>query len=72
MSTHNMWVGLGKPRSGPIFLERNQAKYNYRWQIKKNKASEKDLITDKLKSELYYKSKTQFWKTWKNKFKVQN
>jgi len=26
INTHKLLVGLGKPRSGPIFLERNQAK----------------------------------------------
>jgi len=29
MSTHNVWLSLGKPRSGHIFAAHNQAKYNY-------------------------------------------
>jgi len=40
VDTHRLWVGSGKPRSGPVFLERNQAKYNYRFQIKKQKMTE--------------------------------
>jgi len=40
-STHNIWVNAGRPRSGPIFLVRNQAKYKYRLHIKNGKKKEK-------------------------------
>jgi len=51
-STDNNWVNAGRPRSGPIFLARNQAKYKYRLHIKNGKEKEKLLATDRLSSEL--------------------
>jgi len=49
---HNNWVNAGRPRSGLIFLARNQAKYKYRLHIKNDKKKEKLLVTDRLSSEL--------------------
>ena len=51
-STHLTWVTAGKPRSGPIFQNRNKAKYKYRLQIKENKANEKLVVTNKLQDKL--------------------
>jgi len=71
-STHNNVVNAGRPRSGPIFLARNQAKYKFRLHIKNCKEKEKLLVTDKLSSELCSKNPKSFWKTWKSKFKVKD
>ena len=70
--THNSWVTAGKPRNGPIFLARNQAKYNYRLQIKNGKNKSKTLVTDRLSSDLCSKNSKRFWKTWKSKFKIKD
>ena len=46
-SAHSIWINAGKPRRGPIFLNRNKAKYKYQMQIKENKAKEKLLTNNK-------------------------
>ena len=72
MCTHAAWVDAGKPRSGPIFQTRNQAKYKYRLEIKNNKNSEKLVISDKLQEDLCNKNSKGFWKTWKSKFNIKH
>jgi len=56
--THTAWTAAGKPRSGPIFLARNLAKYAYRLEIKTNRNKEKFLFSNSLQSNLC--SKKQF------------
>ena len=69
MDTHLKWVEGGKPRVGPLFDDRNRAKYKYRWKIRESKKSEKTHISLDLQDKLCNKNKTDFWKTWKSKFK---
>jgi len=52
LRTHEVWVKAGKPRSGILFKERNEAKYKYKLKIKMNKKSEKQLKTPSLQNEL--------------------
>jgi len=69
ISTHNTWVDAHKPRSGPIFEARNKARNKYRFRIRKSKQADRSSISLSLQNKLCEKNKTNFWKTWKSKFK---
>ena len=67
-----MWVESGKPRGGPIFDARNEAKKKYRNHIKDSKKLAKNNISSLLQDKLCCKNKVEFWKNWKNKFNKKN
>jgi len=69
IDTHMMWIEAGKPRSGPHFDIRNKARYKYRFRIRESKMRERTQISLSLQKTLCDKNKTNFWKSWKSKFK---
>jgi len=69
ITVHTGWVDAGKPRSGLIFEERNRTRYKYWWRIRKSKLSDRSQISLSLQSKLCNKNKTDFWNSWKSKFK---
>ena len=56
-----------KPRGGPIFVQRNEDKRNYRNLIRCRKNKEKQNISNDLLSSLCNNNTNTFWKTWKGK-----
>ena len=68
IDSHHMWVGAGRPRSGPIFDIYKQDKYAYKLAIRKSKCDADFAITNDLHESLCMKNSDAFWKTWHSKF----
>jgi hypothetical protein len=68
ISTHRLWTSIGKPRSGDIFRNMQQAKYEYKSAIRTKEREGKEQFTDELNDALASKDMNSFWKTWRSKF----
>ena len=68
ITSHNLWKESGRPRSGPIFQQRNRDKREYRAAIRRNEANSVERYSNDLHEALLRKRGDQFWKCWNSKF----
>jgi len=59
---------VGKPRSGEIFRNKQQAKYEYKYAFRTKETASREQFTDELNDALANKDSSSFWKTWQSKF----
>ena len=67
IASHSAWLAADRPRSGALFETKNKDKLRYKFEIRKAKNLNNDMISDKLHEALVYKDSICFWKTWKHK-----
>ena len=60
IKTHQLWKSLGKPRSGEVFRNMQQAKYEYKSAIRNKKKLSKEHYTDELNDALIKKDTSSF------------
>jgi exonuclease III len=70
--SHRVWVATGRPRQGPIFDKKQQARLRYRAQIKCKQQAVQNVYTNDLHECLSSKDPTRFWKAWRAKFESFN
>lgn len=68
IKSNNIWKAAGKPRHGPIFIERIKARNEYRKMIKECQKNEQTSYTNELHEALIAKDGIGFWKCWQSKF----
>ena len=60
----NLWKLSGRPGSGPIHVEKNSAKLQYKNALRKAKNESDSTISDSLSNAFISKSYDKFWKNW--------
>ena len=65
--SHSIWLQSGKPRDGPLFVNKNKDKLNYKFKLKKQQKESESIISNNLQESLISKNSKCFWKTWKTK-----
>ena len=65
---HREWISAGKPRSGPIFNNRNCSRLRYRKAIREKRLAHESCGSIKLYDYLASKDTRSFWRSWKSKF----
>lgn len=68
ISTHRLWVSVGRPRSGEIFHNMQHAKYEYKSAIRSREKERRDQFSDELNDALATKDMNSFWRSWQSKF----
>jgi len=72
LESDKLWKAVGKPRSGPLFNNRQRACLLYRQRIREGKRSEDLIYMNELNDALIKKNGPAFWKCWKSKFEHSN
>jgi len=72
VDSHRLWKASGKPRYGPIFDKRQQARLQYRKRIRQGKRFNDEMYTNELHDALLKKDGAGFWKCWRSKFQPAN
>jgi len=72
IDTNTAWKLAGKPRSGPIFNNRQKARTLYRKSIREYEARSVGSYTNDLHEALLRKDGTAFWKCWHSNFEPAN
>ena len=67
VETNNIWKAAGKPRNGPIFINRQSSRLLYRKRLREHKQMDTQAYSNDLHKALLLKN-TVFWKTWRSKF----
>jgi len=67
-----LWQEAGKPSDGPIFLEKNLARKDYKKKIFQCKENSKNVVSDKLQHHLGNANPNKFWRCWKGAFNSAN
>jgi exonuclease III len=67
VETHRLWVACGKPRTGPVYLDRCKARAEYRRVMKCKRTLVCGSISNELHEQLLSKDCVSFWHTWKKK-----
>lgn len=70
--SNNLWKSAGKPRSGDIYLRRQQARLNYRRKLREAKRLEKSSYSDDLHDSLVNRDNVKFWQAWRSHFGKQD
>ena len=65
---NNIWKDAGKPRSGPIFTNRQSSRLLYRKRLREYQQVDTQAYSNDLHEALLTKNNTAFWKTWRSKF----
>mgnify|MGYP003548044947 FL=1 len=68
IESHEAWEAAGKPRTGPVFLERQRCRMRYRKRLRENLSSETTCYTNDLHEALINKNGPTFWNIWHSKF----
>jgi len=68
MDSNKKWVAAGKPRSGPLYISRQQSRMNYRKVLRETEQESTLSYTNDLHEALMRKNGVAFWKCWKSKF----
>jgi len=68
VASHKLWVDAGRPRSGNVFVARNQHRRRYKLTIKNRKRDERESFTNDLHDSLLNKNMGNFWNVWNSKF----
>ena len=66
LDAHGVWLDTGKPRSGPIFLEKFRANSEYKSLLRRSKAHSDRDISDSLATDLLSSNNQSFWRKWNN------
>jgi hypothetical protein len=67
IASHRTWLQAGKPKVGPIFLAKQQARLRYRAAIKSKDVDARNVFTNDLMEALQRKNPVSFWKSWRSK-----
>ena len=67
----NLWNATGRPRSGVIFLEKNNAQLHYKRALRRAKHESDSHISEELSYNLLSHDSDKFWKNW-NKIESRN
>ena len=68
MQSHNQWIEAGKPKHGPIFMQKYQSKSAYKIAIRSKRNNENRCFSNSLHESLLNKDQHGFWRSWKSKF----
>jgi len=68
MDCYRLWLSVGRPEDGDIFLRMKQAKADYKKALNDCKVAKECQIGDGLYDALMDKDKNSFWRSWKCKF----
>ena len=68
INARRLWTAVGKPRSGEIFRNKQQAKYEYKSAIRTKETASRERFTNELNDALAKKDSSSFWKTWQSIF----
>ena len=68
IEAHRQWIDAGRPLDGPLFVNKQKAKSNYRKRIADNKNSTNHEVSNSLQNLLLNSDQIKFWKVWHNKF----
>jgi len=68
VNSDKLWKAAGRPRSGPIFAERQTSKLRYRHCIRDHQRAAVETYTNDLHEALLHKDGPNFWKIWRSKF----
>ena len=66
MDAYKMWADNGSPRSGPIFLEKQRATYDYKTLLRRSKNMYNSSVSSDLGNDLVSRDTQSFWKKWGN------
>jgi len=72
VESDKLWKSVGRPRSGPIFANRQSCRLKYRKCLRDNKQSETEHYTNDLHEALLQKNNTSFWRCWRSRFECNN
>jgi len=68
VKSDKLWKASGKPRSGPIFTNRQSCRLQYRKRLRDCKHLETTCYTNDLHDALMQKNNNLFWQCWQSKF----
>jgi len=68
INSHRLWKAAGKPRSGPLYQQRQSSRLQYRKRLREEQKSESIIYTNDLHEALLDKKGNEFWKCWRYKF----
>jgi len=68
ISSHREWVRQGRPKQGPVFVNRTKHKYSYKNAISQKRRVGENAFSNDLHDALLSKDQGSFWKMWKSKF----
>ena len=66
VDAHNLWKDCNRPRSGPIFNEKQRTNYAYKKCLRNSKNERSFSMTSELSSNLLNKDTFSFWRNWKS------
>ena len=66
ISVQSMWIAEGRPRQGPICLERLRVRATYKNEIRRAKRAPKQSAWNKLHSAMSNEDTQSFWKWWRS------
>jgi len=72
IDSDRIWKDAGKPRSGPIFSERQSCRLQYRQRLRQAQRMNDNMYSNDLHEALLKKNGTSFWKCWRSKFETSN
>ena len=70
VTSESFWRAAGRPRSGPIFSERQSSRARYRRCLREHQQANIESYTNDLHEALLHKDGATFWKCWRSKFNV--
>ena len=65
-----LWKASRRPRSGPIFDERQATRLRYRQCLREHQRGAVEMYTNDLHEALLHKDGPKFWKVWRSKFNI--
>jgi len=68
INSDRLWKTAGKPRSGPLYQQRQSSRLQYRKRLREEQKSESMVYTNDLHEALLDKKGNEFWKCWRSKF----
>ena len=66
LDAHRMWCANGSPQSGPLFHEKNSAKFQYKRILRDSKKTVSSSVSSSLTDDLLSRDTVSFWKKWKS------
>ena len=70
VESNKLWINAGRPRSGPVFSQRQSSRAAYRRELRHNQQYFKNYYSDSLHDALMRKNGNSFWKCWRSKFET--
>ena len=65
VDAHDLWSSCGRPRSGPIFAEKQRISNQYKCVLRQSKNIDKSSMSDEMGMNLQSKDFNSFWRNWK-------